>query len=57
MADYYGDVTILGPDTTANRPAATSVAEGALYVNTDTDVIERNDGGTWSEWFDPLEDQ
>ena len=56
MADYYGD-QILGPDTTANRPAVTAVAEGALYVNTDTDVVERNNGSTWVEWFDPEEDQ
>lgn len=56
MADYYAD-QILGPDTTANRPAVTAVAEGALYVNTDTDVVERNNGSSWEEWFDPETDQ
>jgi hypothetical protein len=53
----YGDL-ILGPDTTANRPAANAVADGTLYVNTDTDVVERSNGvDTWSEWFDPEEPQ
>lgn len=57
MTLYYGDM-ILGPDTTANRPAADTVADGTLYVNTDTDVIERSDGAsTWTEWYDPQEDQ
>lgn len=56
MADYYAD-QIIGPDTTANRPAVTAVAEGALYVNTDTDVVEINDGSSWTEWFDPSEAQ
>lgn len=54
---FYGDM-ILGPDTTANRPAFDDVADGTLYVNTDTNVIERSDGNTaWTEWFDPSEDQ
>lgn len=57
MAERIYDHTFLGPDTTANRPAVTAVAEGALYVNTDTDVVERNDGSTWAEWFDPQEAQ
>lgn len=48
---------LLGPDTTANRPAAADVAEGTLYVNTDTDVVETSDGSTWSEWYDPQEAQ
>ena len=49
----YGDL-ILGPDTTANRPTPDTVADGALYVNTDTDVVERSNGvDTWTEWFDP----
>lgn len=52
MADYYGD-QIIGPDTHTNRPAVTAVAEGALFVCTDDDVVERNDGSTWAEWFDP----
>ena len=53
MTVYYTDL-ILGPDTTANRPAADTVADGTLYVNTDTDVVERSDGtSAWSEYFDP----
>ena len=56
MTVYYEDC-ILGPDTTANRPAVTVAPEGALYVNTSTDVVERNDGASWVEWFDPQENQ
>ena len=53
MAVYYGDC-ILGPDTTANRPAPDTVPDGTLYVNTTTDVVERSDGtAAWTEWFDP----
>ena len=54
MADVYGD-QIIGPDTHAARPAVTAVAEGALFACTDDEVIERNDGATWVEWFDPSE--
>jgi hypothetical protein len=57
MTRYYADM-ILGPDTTANRPAPETVADGTLYVNTDTDVVERSDGATaWTEWYDPEEAQ
>jgi hypothetical protein len=56
MADYYGD-QISGPGDHAARPAVTDVAEGALFVCTTDDVIERNDGAAWVEWFDPQEDQ
>ena len=49
---------VLGPDTTANRPAPETVADGTLYVNTDTDVVERSNGvDAWTEWYDPQEDQ
>ena len=56
MTVYWTDL-LLGPDTTANRPAATGVAEGTLYVNTDTDVVEVSDGSTWATWYDPMEAQ
>lgn len=52
MADYYGD-QILGPDDHAARPAVTAVAEGALFVCTDDDVLEVNTGAAWVEYFDP----
>lgn len=53
MTIRYEDL-ILGPDTTANRPAPDTVADGTLYVNTSTDVVERSDGtAAWTEWFDP----
>ena len=48
---------LLGPDTHTNRPAVTDAAEGALFVCQDDDVVEINDGATWSEWFDPMEAQ
>lgn len=56
MTVYYEDC-ILGPDTTANRPAVTVAPEGALYVNTTTNVVEKNTGAAWVEYFDPQEDQ
>lgn len=52
MADYYGD-QIVGPAAHAGRPAVTAVAEGALFVCTDDDVIEVNTGAAWVEWLDP----
>ena len=53
MTLYYVDM-ILGPDTTANRPDPETVPDGTLYVNTDTDVVERSDGtAAWTEYFDP----
>ena len=56
MADYYAD-QILGPDTHAARPAVTDVAEGALFVCEDDDVVEINTGAAWVEYFDPGEAQ
>lgn len=38
------------PDTLANRPAATAVPAGTLYSATDTALIYRSDGTTWSTW-------
>jgi hypothetical protein len=52
VADYYGD-QIIGPGTHAGRPAVTAVAEGALFVCEDDDVVEVNTGAAWIEWFDP----
>jgi len=52
MALRWEDL-LLGPDTHAGRPAVTVAAEGALFVCTTDDVVEVNDGATWSEWFDP----
>lgn len=34
----------------ADRPAASSVAEGALYLSTDAAVVERSNGSIWSTW-------
>jgi hypothetical protein len=41
---------ILGPGTTAARPAATAVPVGTLYSNTTTNTIQRSDGATWSDY-------
>lgn len=41
---------VLGPDTHANRPAATAVPEGALYSCSDHDLVYQSDGATWSTW-------
>lgn len=57
MASLRWEDLFRGPNTTGNRPAATTVAEGTLYVNTTTDVVEISDGLTWTEWFDPQEPQ
>lgn len=40
----------LGPDTHANRPAATAVESGTLYSCSDHDLIYRSDGATWATW-------
>jgi hypothetical protein len=56
MALYFEDLFI-GPGDHASRPAVTDSPEGALYVCTDDNVVEVNDGATWSEWFDPHEVQ
>lgn len=53
MATLRWEDLFQGPDTTANRPTASSVAEGTIYVNTSTDVVEISDGSSWSTWFDP----
>lgn len=37
-------------DTLANRPAATAVPAGTLYSASDTAIIYRSDGTTWSTW-------
>jgi hypothetical protein len=41
---------ILGPDTTANRPAPASTPVGALYSNTTTGNLEINSGSAWSTY-------
>ena len=40
----------LGPDTHANRPAATAVESGTLYSCSDHDLIYRSDGAAWATW-------
>lgn len=57
MATLRWEDLFQGPDTTANRPTASSVAEGTLYVNTSTDMVEVSDGSSWTTWFDPEENQ
>lgn len=41
---------ILGPDTHANRPAATACPWGTVYKCTTHNMIEKNDAGTWIDW-------
>lgn len=41
---------ILGPDTHANRPAASGVPDGALYMCSTHSIIYRNNAGTWGTW-------
>lgn len=41
---------ILGPDTHSNRPAASGVPDGALYVCSTHGLIYRNNAGTWGTW-------
>lgn len=40
----------LGPDTHANRPAASSPPVGSLYSCSDHSLIYRTDGSSWSTW-------
>jgi hypothetical protein len=40
----------LGPDTHANRPAATGVPNGTLYVCTTDNKIERVVSGAWADY-------
>lgn len=42
---------ILGPDTHTNRPAATTVPDGAQYVCSTHGKIYRNNAGTWADWW------
>jgi threonine aldolase len=41
---------LLGPDTHANRPAATAVSAGTLYSCSDHDLLYQSDGATWETW-------
>ena len=41
---------ILGPDTHANLPTATTVPAGALYECTTHNKIYRNSGSAWADW-------
>lgn len=41
---------ILGPDTHANRPAASACPWGTVYHCTTHDMLEMNDSGTWIDW-------
>lgn len=41
---------LLGPDTHANRPAASAVPSGTLYSCDDHDLIYQSDGSSWSTW-------
>lgn len=43
---------VLGPDTHANRPAATAVPTGTLYSCTDHVKIYKSDGATWADYAD-----
>lgn len=52
MALRFEDLFI-GPDDHAARPAPADAAEGTLFVCTDDDVVEVNDGSSWTEYFDP----
>jgi hypothetical protein len=38
----------INSDTFANRPAATDVAAGSIYIATDTGTIYQSNGGAWS---------
>ena len=40
----------LGPDTHANRPAATAVTAGSLYSCSDHSLVYRSDGSSWATW-------
>ena len=50
MTTTYSD-HILGPDTHANRPAATAVPVGTMYSCSDHGLVYRSDGATWSDYF------
>lgn len=49
MATTFAD-HLLGPDTHANRPAATAVPSGTLYSCSDHSLVYQSDGATWSTW-------
>lgn len=49
MASRFKD-HILGPDTHANRPAAASTPEGALYVCSTHNLVYRVTSGAWATW-------
>lgn len=49
MSYLFPDV-ILGPDTHANRPAATAVPAGTLYSCLDHGLVYRSDNVTWETW-------
>lgn len=42
---------ILGPDTHANRPAASAVPDKALYACTTHGIVYVNNAGTWDNWL------
>lgn len=50
MASRLQDVIQRG--LAASKPAATTVAPGTLYYNTDTQITERSDGTTWESYSD-----
>lgn len=44
---------LLAADTTANRPAANAVPEGALFPSTDDLIVYQSDGvSNWDVWAD-----
>lgn len=49
MTTVFAD-HLLGPNTHANRPAATAVPSGTLYSCSDHGLIYQSDGATWSTW-------
>lgn len=44
------DTIIIAAGLFSARPAANTVRSGSLYSTTDTNVIYRSDGATWSTW-------
>jgi hypothetical protein len=48
LADRYNDGEDILSDVFANRPLATAVEAGTLFWATDTNVLYRSDGATWS---------
>jgi len=50
MANTYNLVGVLLSGTHAARPAASTVAAGAIYAETDTGQIYQSNGSSWTLW-------